>query len=86
MILNNLRKLRLIPNIIHPPGQLRVPNERVTPDGDVILLGVVHEEVGTLPTIRVLLVVDLVPLHRVLRGELAEGGLDDARVLRVAEE
>lgn len=86
MVLNDLGELGPVADVVDPSGELGVPDESVASDGDVVLDGVVDEEVGGLPVVRVLRLVDLVPLHRVLGGELAKGGGDDGRVLGIAEE
>lgn len=86
MLLDNRGQRRGILHVVHPPRQLRVPDERVAPDGEVVLGGVVDEGVGGRPVVRALLRGDLVPLHAVLGRQLAKGRLDDGRVLLVGQQ
>lgn len=81
VLLHGRRERRLVLDVADPAGELRVPDERMAADRDVALRGPVDEVVGLAPVVRALLVVETLPLHAVLGGDLAKVLLDDGGVL-----
>lgn len=84
-VLNDGGQGRLVADVAHPARELRVPHQSVAADRLVVLLRPIDEVVGAAVAHGAARGLGGVPLHRVLRGELAKVGLDDASVLRVGQ-
>ncbi len=71
----------LVADVADPTGQLRVPDKGVAANGLVVGGGPVDQVVGALEVEGALGALGTLPLHAVLRRDLAEVGVDDGRVL-----
>ena len=85
MLLKNRGHLVLVADVANPPGKLRMPEEGVATDGLVVGGGPVDEVVGLAPVEPAPLALEGIPLHAVLRSDLAKVLLENGRVLARGE-
>lgn len=77
MSLQDSGQLRLVGDAAHPRRQLRMPAERMAPDGLVVLHRPVHEIIRSGKVEGIVAGLGGIPLHRVLGGHLSKVLLDD---------
>lgn len=80
MVADDLSKLLRIRDGLDPPGQLRVPDQSMSPDNLAVISGPVRKEVSGSPIVRSLRSLERAPFHGVLARDLAKIGLDNGGV------